>query len=94
MALLPRVSASVLEGGLTPVAKLEVPILGDGGILPGATLHNRVMLPPNLKPGAYTVKLEYQYGETLTEVKQLPFMVPSPKKKLTPAKSSKSGGKP
>lgn len=95
MALLPKTNASVLEGGLTPVARLEIPLLGDGGILPGATLRNRVMLPPNLKPGAYTVKLEYQYGETLTEVKQFPFVVPNPsKKKVTPAKSGKPGGNP
>ena len=93
MALLPKTSASVLEAGLTPVARLEIPLLGDGGILPGVTLRNRIMLPPNLKPGAYTVKLEYQYGETLTEVKQFPFVVPNlSKKKATPAKSGKSGG--
>ena len=91
MALLPKVSASVLEAGLTPIAKLEVPLLGDGGILPGVTLKNRVMLPPNLKAGAYTVRLEYQIGEGLSEIKQIPFFVPEPKK--TSAKKGKSGGK-
>ena len=93
IALLPKISASVMEGGLTPVARLEVPLLGDGGILPGATLRNRLMLPPDLKAGAYTVRLEYQYGEALSEIKQLPFIVPAPKKKATAGTKPKRGGK-
>ncbi len=97
IALLPRVNAAVLESGLTAIARLEVPQLGDGGILPGATLHNRVMLPPNLKPGAYTVRLEYQYAETkdgqpVSEIKQIPFFIPAPKKTSSPPKNKKSGG--
>lgn len=97
IALLPRVSAAVLEGGLTAVAKLEVPSLGDGGILPGATLHNRLMLPPNLKPGGYTVRLEYQYaegkdGQALSELKLFPFNVPVPKKPAPPKKAKAGGG--
>ncbi len=90
VALLPKISASVLESGLTPVYKLEVPQLGDGGIIPGATLSNRVMLPPNIKPGAYTIRLEYQYAETkdlqpISEVKIIPLIVPV-------STNSKSGG--
>jgi len=96
IALLPKVNASIMEAGLTAIAKLEVPPLGDGGILPGATLHNRLMLPPNLKPGAYTVRLEYQYaekdGQPISEIKQLPFFVPAAKKTTTPPKKTKTGG--
>lgn len=90
IALLPRISASVMVNGLTPIAKLEVPVLGDGGILPGVTLRNKIQLPPDLKPGAYSVRLEYQYaeskdGQAISEIRQLPFNVPATKK-------SKSGG--
>jgi hypothetical protein len=98
IALLPRISATVMEAGLTPIAKLEVPPLGDGGILPGATLRNRLMLPTNLKPGPYTVRLEYQYAETkdgqpVSEIKHLPFDMPAPKKKSAPTKTKTGAGR-
>jgi hypothetical protein len=97
IALLPRISATVMESGLTAIAKLEIPMLGDGGILPGATLSNRLMLPPNLKPGAYTVRLEYQYaeakdGQPISEVKQLPFTIPVLKKPGSTKKGKAGGG--
>ncbi len=103
IALKPQVTAGVLESGLTAVATIEVPVLGDGGILPGATLHNRLMLPLTLKPGTYAVEIKYQYGEDLFERKLIEFNVPAPKatpsanppKKppLTkPKKKKKSGG--
>ena len=93
IALQPHPSASVLEGGLTGVATLEVPPLGDGGILPGSTLHNRVMLPLNLKPGAYAVEISYQYTEDLFEKKLIPFTIPAPKPTTTPSKKKSGGGK-
>ncbi|MDR3690841.1 MAG: hypothetical protein P4L46_15795 [Fimbriimonas sp.] len=93
IALKPLPSAHVLENGLTPVASLEVPDLGDGGILPGATLHNRVMLPLTLKPGAYAVEVSYQYAEDLFEKKLIPFTVPAPKKTRGSSSGKKPGGK-
>jgi len=94
IALKPLPFAAVLESGLTPVARMDVPTLGDGGILPGATLHNRIMLPLDLKPGAYAVRIEYQYaesptGERISEVKLIPFTVPQKK-----AAKTKKGGSP
>lgn len=65
MALTPLTAAVVMRGATT-VARLEVPRLGDGGVLPGSVLHNHVALPAGLKPGAYLVEIDYQYAEKLT----------------------------
>ena len=92
IALKPFVSAHVMESGLTQVATLEVPPLGDGGILPGATLHNRLMLPLTLKPGAYAVEVSYQYAEELFEKKLIPFTITVPKKGKAGSPSNKAGG--
>ena len=92
IALQPHPSAAVLEGGLTGVATLEVPPLGDGGIRPGSTLHNRVMLPLNLKPGAYAVEISYQYTEDLFEKKLILFTIPTPKTSTAPSKTKKKSG--
>ena len=94
IALQPHPSAVVMEGGLAGVATLEVPPLGDGGILPGSTLHNRLMLPLGLKPGAYAVEISYQYTEDLYEKKLVPFTIPTPKKNVAPPPvKKKKGGK-
>lgn len=45
MSLKPIPFAQVLEEGLTPIANLEVPSLGGGGVLPGSELRNEIMLP-------------------------------------------------
>ena len=86
MSLKPIPFAQVLEQGLTPIATLQVPILGSGGVLPGSILENEVMLPPNLAPGAYTVNVKYQYGDSLFAELAVPITVPS-------VKSRKQGGK-
>jgi hypothetical protein len=75
MSLKPIPFAQVLEQGLTPVATLQVPTLGTGGVLPGSILTNEVMLPPTLKPGAYTVNVKYQYGEDLFAELTVPITV-------------------
>jgi len=81
MSLKPIGFAQVLEQGLTPTATLQVPTLGGGGVLPGSVLENEVMLPPNLRPGAYTVDVKYQYGDELFADLTVPVMVPSGKPK-------------
>lgn len=62
-ALMPLPRAAVLENGIKRIADLVVPTQGSGGILPGATLPNSVMLPPDLGVGEYIVEISYQYGE-------------------------------
>ena len=96
IALKPQAIAILLLGGITELNTLAIPPLGDGGILPGAILHNKVMLPPDLKPGAYTVKISYQYAEDkdqqpISAVKQIAVIVP-PRKPAPPKKKGKSGG--
>jgi hypothetical protein len=81
MSLKPIPFAQVLEQGLTPVANLQVPALGGGGVLPGSVLRNEVLLPPNLKPGAYSLNIKYQYGQELFATLTVPVMVPSSKPK-------------
>lgn len=81
MSLKPLPFAQVLEQGLDPIANLKVPVLGSGGILPGSVLNNEVMLPPDLKPGAYTVNVKYQYGEDLFANLTVPITVPGKAKK-------------
>jgi len=63
VALRPEANASVLADGVRLVARLAVPEVGDGGILPGKTISNSVMMPAGLKPGDYVVEIAYQFGE-------------------------------
>jgi hypothetical protein len=88
MSLKPVPFAQVLEQGLTPVANVEVPALGSGGVLPGALLRNSILLPTNLKPGAYTVAIKYQYGQDLFANLIVPITIPGPAK--AKAKGAKS----
>jgi hypothetical protein len=81
MSLKPIPFAQVLEEGLAPIASLEVPPLGGGGVLPGSQLRNEVLLPPNLKPGTYTLNLKYQYGQDLFANLVVPVIVPGAKPK-------------
>lgn len=62
VALRPEASAAVLADGIRLVDRLAVPEVGDGGILPGKTIQNMVMLPAGLKPGSYVVEVAYQFG--------------------------------
>ena len=81
MSLKPLPFAQVLEQGLSPTANLQVPVLGGGGILPGAVLRNEVLLPPNLKAGTYSVNIKYQYGQDLFATLTVPVIVPGGKAK-------------
>ncbi|HEY3780808.1 MAG TPA: hypothetical protein VGL56_06980 [Fimbriimonadaceae bacterium] len=89
MSLKPIPFAQVLEQGLTPVANLQVPVIGGGGILPGSVLRNSILLPPNLKPGVYSVSIKYQYGQDLFATLNVPITIPAggkPKPKAGKAK--------
>jgi hypothetical protein len=79
-ALLPEPSAVVLEEGVRLAARLEVPVTGTGGILPGVELPNSVMLPIDLKPGEYVVEISYKFGESEDAVARLrmPITVAAP----------------
>ena len=79
MALRPIVSASVMSRGVDVIAQLQVPQIGDGGILPGSTLENIVQLPANLLPGSYAVVVQYQFGDELFERLNIPFQIAPPK---------------
>ncbi|MCW5942809.1 MAG: hypothetical protein KIS66_11285 [Fimbriimonadaceae bacterium] len=96
MALRPQAEAIVLEGGLRRVAALEVPLKGDGGMIPGARIPNLVMLPPDLKPGSYTVDVVYRYGDDLSATLSVPIKVPEAKAAPKPpaAKPNATSGKP
>lgn len=84
LALRPQAEAIVLEGGLRRVAALEVPMKGDGGMIPGARIPNLVMLPPDMKPGAYTVDIVYRYGDDLAATLSVPLNVPAVKAPAKP----------
>ncbi|MFX7902653.1 hypothetical protein ABTK34_19500, partial [Acinetobacter baumannii] len=43
--------------------RLAVPVVGDGGLLPGKFVNNTVMLPASPEPGSYVLELAYQYSE-------------------------------
>lgn len=75
LSLAPFAAATVLEQGVTAVENLDVPKVGDGGILPGSAVTNRLPLPPNLKPGAYVVAISYQYGDHLSARLNVPVVV-------------------
>jgi archaellum component FlaG (FlaF/FlaG flagellin family) len=81
LSLKPIAFAQVLEEGLQPIANLTVPTLGGGGVLPGSVLRNEVLLPPNLKPGTYSVNIKYQYGQDLFATLTVPILVPGSKPK-------------
>lgn len=75
-ALQPITSATLFDNaGTRAIAGLNVPLLGDGGILPGAKLENRVAIPTTLQPGAYVVEIDYQYGPDLRATLRVPFKV-------------------
>ena len=61
------------------MARLAVPEVGDGGILPGKTIANSVMLPAGLKAGEYVVEIAYQFGEQNFGRIRVPVSVPATK---------------
>lgn len=90
-ALKPQARCFVLDG-VRRAAELEVPVKGDGGFLPGATIPNQVMLPPDLKPGTYNVEIIFQYGQELAKTLRVPVVIPEPKKPAPkPGGSAKTG---
>lgn len=74
-AVAPFATAAILDRGVQVVNYLEVPKVGDGGIIPGATVQNVVMLPIDLKPGEYVVEISYQYTPQLTAKGRLPLSI-------------------
>jgi hypothetical protein len=93
MALQLAPTAVVLEDGVRLVSRLEVPVQSSGGILPGASLPNMVMLPPDLKPGEYIVEISYKYGEGDDAVARLrvPVNVAEPRQKPEAAAETTKG---
>jgi|GEM_PF-1086872 len=79
VALRPEANATVLADGVRLVARLAVPEVGDGGILPGKTIANSVMLPAGLKAGEYVVEIAYQFGEQNFGRIRVPVSVPATK---------------
>jgi hypothetical protein len=79
--------------------QLTVPILGQGGIIPGAKLKNKVQLPIDLPPGQYVLQINYQYGTEANASIRRPFRIdkafitskkpPQPKPKPTPEAKGK-----
>jgi hypothetical protein len=100
-AISPAGEAHILLNGITPIneADPEVPILGDGGILPGAQLTNKVQIPLSLKPGTYLLSVVYQYSDTQFDRITERFTVTPPPKKAPvktnskPASKKKKGGR-
>ncbi|MHB1462741.1 MAG: COG1470 family protein [Armatimonadota bacterium] len=80
-AVAPVATAAILDRGVQVVNYLEVPRVGDGGVIPGATVANSVMLPIDIKPGEYVVEISYQYTPQLTAKGRLPLSVVKPVKK-------------
>lgn len=76
-ALKPIPSATLYDKANNALATLQAPVLGDGGILPGATLRNYVQIPPGLPPGDYVVGIQYQYGEELFAQRSVNVTVPA-----------------
>ncbi len=74
-AVAPIATAALLDRGVQVVNYLEVPKVGDGGIIPGAILQNSVMLPVDMKPGEYVVEVSYQYTPQLTAKGRLPLSI-------------------
>jgi hypothetical protein len=88
-AVVPLATARVLKDGVRVVADLEVPMLGDGGVLPGAILQNRIPIPLGLAPGSYLVSVTYQFSETQSDRITERFTVTAPKKAAPPKKAGK-----
>jgi hypothetical protein len=76
LALKPICSATLLSGnGSKPIARLDVPVLGEGGIIPGARLTNRISIPATLQPNSYILEINYQYGTNLASNLRAPFRI-------------------
>jgi hypothetical protein len=84
LALRVKAQAVMLESGVRKVAEMNVPVLGDGGILPGVSLPNSVVLPPEIKPGQHIAQITYNYGEGADATLRVPITIPG----------AKPGGKP
>lgn len=78
VALRPLPSAVVLEDGVRLAERLAPSVIGDGGILPGASLSASVMLPPGLKPGSHIVEISCQYGDQDYARLRVPITVAAP----------------
>lgn len=78
VALRPEPSATVLEGGVRLVERPAVPIIGDGGLLPGSVVDNVLMLPQKLKAGEYVVEILYQYGDKDFARARVPIRIVAP----------------
>ncbi len=78
VALRPEPTGSVLENGVRLVDRISVPIIGDGGLLPGKTVSCEAMLPPHLKPGSHIVEFSYQYGLKDFATLRVPITVKAP----------------
>lgn len=72
--LQPRSVAGIISGNRL-VNSLAVPLLGDGGIIPGAVLQASVMLPLNMPPGRYEVQVKSRYSKTGVAELAVPFTV-------------------
>lgn len=86
VALRPDPSAAVLEGGVRLVERPAVPLIGDGGLLPGGAIENTIMIPPSLKPGDYVVEISYQYGDKDYAKVRVPIKISAPVAKKAVAK--------
>lgn len=75
VALRPEGSAAMLADGVRLTDRLAVPVVGDGGLLPGKWVENTVMLPPQATAGAYVVELSYQYTEKDSAKLRVPLTV-------------------
>lgn len=79
-AVRPRTSARLLRDGVQVIATLEVPVVGDGGVLPGGRVDNEIPLPHDLAPGEYLVVVEAQFGPESFARGSVTFQVPKPKR--------------
>lgn len=83
-AIRPLGSASLLMDGVRLIDRLAVPVVGDGGLLPGKFVTNTVMMPAAPDPGSYVVELAYQYSDKGIAKLRVPVTVagkPKPGKK-------------
>ena len=75
IALRPEPTAAVLEAGVKLLDRIGVEVVGDGGILPGKTIENTIMIPQKLKAGNHVVEIDYQYGPTSFAKLRVPITV-------------------
>ena len=87
IALRPEATAAVLEAGVKLLDRVGVAVVGDGGILPGKTVENTIMVPQKLKPGNHILEIDYQYGIKDFAKLRVPITIPVPKA-ATPAKAA------